>query len=207
MKNEAAKIVDFMAVVERLCYVERFTVMQNGVKEKDSDHIMKLCFWAFMVARYIKRPVNIQRMLELALVHDLAETDVGDVPYFEQRINPESIKAKERGESTAFEKYRAVLGAPLGDDIYALFQEFEAGETLEAKIVRALDIFDGNLQCNKEDFGRRYWKIGVGERVAAMRGHVYGNDIGEDIIKAIEAALVELSDSNKAKCLEEDGVV
>ncbi len=201
MKKIAGDIIGFMDVVEQLCYVQRFTKMVGGRSETDSDHIMKLCFLVMMISPYIKQRHDTQKMLEIALVHDLVEAEVGDIPYFEQLSSDEIKKLKKESEARAIEKYKSILPPPLNNKIYDLFYEYEKQETLEAKVVHALDVFDGNLQCNKENFGARYWEMGVGKRLSEMSNHKYGNDIGEEIIKEIENVLVELSNTNRYKCL------
>jgi putative hydrolase of HD superfamily len=203
LQNTAHQIIAFMDTVEKLCHVKRFTLLADGRQENDSDHIMKLCFLVMMVSPYLKHPHSPQKLLEMALVHDLVEADCGDIPYFSQMTAPELKELKKKNEHAAIEKYKTTLPPPLDEKVYALFMEYEAATSFEAKIIHALDIFEGNLQCNKENFGARYWKLGVGKRVEAMRTHEYGNNIDEDIIRCLEDALVKLSDDNKAKCQQE----
>lgn len=177
--------------------------MSDGRHETDSDHILKLCFLAMMISPYLQKKHSVQKLLELALVHDIVEAECGDIPYFQQLSDPGIKEVKKRKEKIAIEKYRDSLPPLLGKKIYDLFMEYENHSSFEARVIHALDTFEGNLQCNKENFGSRYWKIGVGKRVQAMENHIYGNDLDENIIRDIETALVNLSHANKEKCEQE----
>ena len=77
--------------------------------------------------------IDLGRALELALVHDLPEIRIGDLPRTAGRYLPEGAKA------TAEISALTELLAPLGERGPALLAEFEAGETAEARLVRACD--------------------------------------------------------------------
>jgi putative hydrolase of HD superfamily len=207
MKNTAQKIIGFMDVAEKLCHVKRFTLIRGGGGdwryETDSDHIMKLAPLVMMTAPYLKQPHDTQKMLEMALVHDLAEADAGDTPFFDQLDNPEIKAEKKSRERAAVEKYRDMLPPELGDKIFDLFMEFEEKKTFEARLVRALDKLEGNIQCNKENFGARYYARALTPIMDAMRKHKFSASLDEEIIFAIENALIEIGESNIAHCKKE----
>ncbi|MDR1071371.1 MAG: HD domain-containing protein [Rickettsiales bacterium] len=193
MNDAAQKIYDFMDTVERLCYVKRYTVMRNGDREKDSDHIMKLMFMIMMITPYIKQQADAQKMLEMALVHDLVEADAGDVPSFEQ--TPEVKDQKTRREKEVIEKYRTDLPEPIGQKIYDLFMEFENQKTPESKIVRAFDRFESNIQCLKENYGARYWQYAGRSIMKALRDKELNLGIDEEIID--ELSKIQLGNAVK----------
>ena len=194
------KIIGFMDTVEKLCHVKRYTLMQNGENERDSDHIMKLSFLAMMIAPYLKKPLDTAKMFELVLVHDLVEADAGDVPVFDQMKNPDLKAEKKKRELAAIERYRAMLPAPLGDKVYDLFMEYEKKETFEARLVRALDKFEGNIQCNKENFGARYYAQALTPVMNAMKSHKFSGSLDEEVISAIETELVSRCEKNIEHC-------
>ncbi|MDR0803660.1 MAG: HD domain-containing protein [Rickettsiales bacterium] len=150
MKNAAEKIYDFMNTVEKLCYVNRDIFRKDGTKEPDSDHIMKLALLLMMVMPYVKQPINAQKVLELALVHDLVEADVGDTPRLQSDHCPDIRAQKKAKEMAAIIKYRDLLPEPIGQKIYDLFIEYEERASPEAKLVKIFDRFEGDMQTFKE---------------------------------------------------------
>lgn len=79
----------------------------------------------------------------MALVHDLAESIVGDItPYCGV---PEEEKHKKEDE--AMKQIVSLIGTKQGDYIYELYKEYESKETKEAKFVKELDRFDMILQA------------------------------------------------------------
>ena len=80
--------------------------------------------------------------------HDLVEAETGDVPFFE--IGSRKQRKAER-EQAAIARIRHVLASDTGEEIYRLFQEYEAGETLEAKLAKALDNLEVQVQHNLSD--------------------------------------------------------
>ncbi|MCL2748960.1 MAG: HD domain-containing protein [Alphaproteobacteria bacterium] len=151
MEDVAQKIYDFTNVLEKLCFTQRDMFFPGGRKECDSDHIMKLSFLLIMVLPYVKQPINQQRVLELAIVHDLVEAEVGDTPRV-QCDHIAEVKAKKKMlEHAAIEKYRDMLPEPIGQKVYDLFMEYENRETPESKLVKIFDKFEGDMQTFKED--------------------------------------------------------
>lgn len=87
--------------------------------------------------------LDIQRCLQMAIVHDLAESIVGDItPYC--GVTEED---KHKQEDDAMKKIVSLLGSTQGDYIYELYKEYESKETKEAKFVKELDRIDMVLQA------------------------------------------------------------
>nr|MCS5534977.1 HD domain-containing protein [Candidatus Poseidoniales archaeon] len=78
---------------------------------------------------------NIQRVLELCILHDIAEVHVGDITPHDNVTAEE----KHRRESEAIQQ----MGVEAAD----AFAEYEAQESAEARFVRYLDKLDMALQA------------------------------------------------------------
>ncbi|KAF3934963.1 hypothetical protein ABW19_dt0208957 [Dactylella cylindrospora] len=83
----------------------------------------------------------------MALVHDIAESVVGDFT----PMDPISKEEKYRRESTTIEYFSKVLlekvNPILAKELVGLFEEYEAGETKEALFVKDIDVYDMILQA------------------------------------------------------------
>ncbi len=103
-----------------------------------------------------------ERALQLALVHDWAEARVGDItPH-----DPVTPREKHERECGALRQMVASL--PQGEALFDLFMEYEAGETAEAKFVRALDKLDMGLQA------QAYGGAGLEEFTASAKAALGG---------------------------------
>jgi putative hydrolases of HD superfamily len=83
--------------------------------------------------------VDVEKVLRIALLHDWAETRVGDMPrtatlYF-------GSEARKRAETAAFAD--VVSGVDASKDLYAnLYEDYEHRSSLEARLVKAADVLD-----------------------------------------------------------------
>ena len=90
---------------------------------------------ALLATQLCPEDVNLCRVLELCILHDLAEVRVGDITPHDN-VSPEE---KHRLESEAKEN--------MGVDAAAAFSEYEAQQTPESRFVRYLDKLDMSLQA------------------------------------------------------------
>jgi len=197
------KIVNFMRILEEVCLVKRDLLLYDGSIENDAMHIFKLSFLVMMVAPYLKTPIDYTKMLEIALVHDIAEGKTGDYTAANQIANPALKQEKKKKEDLAIKQLKTMLPSPLDKKIYTLYQEYEKKETIEAKIVSVLDKMEANLQANQYKNGDvRYWKkCENGEEYykLVLQKKPLVLEIDEPILKDLENAIAQLSLKNMKK--------
>lgn len=87
--------------------------------------------------------VDRERCMRMALVHDLAESIVGDIAPHQGIAKTE----KYRMEMEAMEHIRTLVPAEVGTELYELWKEYEEGTTAEALLVKDLDAFDMIFQA------------------------------------------------------------
>lgn len=84
----------------------------------------------------------------MILIHDLGEIEEKDVPVF---ANGALRELKNKKELLTMEKIKSMLPGKLGDEIYNLWEEYEARVTVESKIVKALDRIEALIAHNVSD--------------------------------------------------------
>ncbi|RLI98091.1 MAG: phosphohydrolase [Candidatus Aenigmatarchaeota archaeon] len=164
---------DFFTSVNRLKGVKRSGWVERGVEEPESvaDHsFMTALFCMVLPAEGVDR----EKAIRMALVHDLAESEVGDI------ITKESWKdggAMPRAEKVALERdglKKLLKGLDKGTarEISGLWEEYEKGKTPEAVFVRDADIAEMILQAvsyhakgNYRDSLGGFWEKGNTERI------------------------------------------
>ena len=200
MQNNVKKIFDFMKVLDKVSLVKRATLLSDGTPETDSSHTFKLIFWVMLVYPYLKHKYDYTKLMELALVHDIAEAETGDCPKSVQYAHPEMKQLKKQQELKAMQKYKSILPAELGERVFALWNEYEEKQTPEAKLVAALDKIDANLQANfYHDGDVRYWlECEDGEqyrKINTEKKQVVAI-LDEDFIKELENGTIAVSEEN-----------
>lgn len=144
-------LLDSLLELQALDRLPRTGYALRGVDDPESvaEHGFHLVLLIWALAPGVP-DLDLGRAVELALVHDLAEIRIGDLPRTAGRYLPEGAKAA--AETAAL----AELLAPLGGRAPERFAEFEAGETREARLVRACD----KLQLMVKVFAYERWGAG-----------------------------------------------
>jgi putative hydrolase of HD superfamily len=144
----AEKVLGFLPLAERLKRELRHSWLSDGRRESVAEHTWFMALMALLTYRRLEEPVSLDRVLSMAIVHDLAEVEVGDIPYFEAS---DRKARKAELELVAIDRIAAMLPAPEGAVVRELWLEFEEGQTPESKFVRALDHLEVQVQHNLAD--------------------------------------------------------
>jgi putative hydrolases of HD superfamily len=144
----AEKVLGFLPLAERLKCELRHSWLSDGRRESVAEHTWFIALMALLTYRRLDEPVSLDRVLSMAIVHDLAEVEVGDIHYFE---TGDRKAQKAELELAAINRIAAMLPAPEGDVVRQLWLEFEDGQTPESRFVRALDHLEVQVQHNLAD--------------------------------------------------------
>ena len=126
----------FLREIDRLKIVVRQSpILDRSRRENSAEHSWHLAVYALVLQRYADHAVDVARVIQMLLIHDIVEVDVGDMPIHA------SSSAVSQGELEAAAAQR-LFGLVPGDQgmaLLALWQEFEAGESIDARFAKALD--------------------------------------------------------------------
>lgn len=142
--DEIIGCLQFLSEAERLKQVFRTSWTSGGHRESTASHTWRLCLMALVFARGFPE-VEFGRLIKLCIVHDLGEAIHGDIPAIEQRADTPKA-AQERADLLTLV---APLPEPIREEIVALWDEYEAATTPEAKVAKALDKLETMLQHNQ----------------------------------------------------------
>lgn len=112
----------------------------RGIRDGESiaDHCFGVILLTHMLAAHMGLPINREKAVAIAIVHELGESRVGDIPYTALKYFPD----KSAMELQAVEEILAPLGKSMTDESLRLFKEFEDGSCIEARFVKAIDKLD-----------------------------------------------------------------
>ena len=140
---KAAKTAGQLKQVYRNCKVNK----QRS--ESVADHCFRLTFMLAFACSHMEKTLNFERVIKMALVHDLVEAYTGDVPFSHYYNKPKIIEEIKEKENEAINKIRSQVGNLLGQELYQLWIEFEEQKTVEAQLVFNMDKLESILQFNE----------------------------------------------------------
>jgi putative hydrolase of HD superfamily len=130
----------FLNEADSLKSVLRATTLVDGSRPENSgEHSWHLALYALVLADQAGPGVDINRVIQMLLIHDLVEIDVGDVPIHSQNGQAHASEATLIAEAKAADRIFGLLPPDLRDSLRALWEEFEAAETPDARFAKALD--------------------------------------------------------------------
>ena len=140
----AEELLTAMHVAERLKDTTRHCYTSGGRHESVAEHSWRLALLAFFLKSEFPE-ADMDRVVQMCLIHDLGEAFTGDIPTFVK------TSQDEKREEALLSGWIASLPDPLRSDLSALYAEMDARETLEAKIYKALDGIEAIVQHNESD--------------------------------------------------------
>ena len=148
LNTNLLQILQVLALAEQLKRELRHSWLSNGRRESVAEHSWRLGLMVILLAPALAEPVDLEKCLKMALIHDLAEAETGDQVAFQVTTSTQREQKFER-EQQAMRHIQAILGTPLGDELFGLWMEFETQQSYEARFIRALDKLEVQLQHNE----------------------------------------------------------
>ncbi|WP_417269823.1 HD domain-containing protein [Celeribacter sp.] len=157
-------------------------LMDRSRFENSAEHSWHACLAALVFAPLAADDVDLNRVLEMLILHDLVEIDAGDHPIHISH-DPASVAAL---EAAAADRLYGLLPMEQGAAFRATWEEFEAMQTPTARYAKAIDFLAPALQC-----------IGAPEQLDEERGIVARN-LSEGRATKTKAILPDLYAFTKA---------
>ncbi|MCE1156044.1 MAG: HD domain-containing protein [Bacteroidales bacterium] len=142
--------IDFIKEIDKIKYIQRKTkLIASDRPENDAEHSWHLAVMAIVLAGHSKVPVDVLKVVKMVLIHDIVEIDAGDTFIYDTAKN----HANTVDERLAAQRIFGMLPREQAGEFIALWEEFEAGETPEARFARAMDRLEPLLQNTSNNGG------------------------------------------------------
>ena len=126
----------FLSEADKLKSTLRATTLCDGSRRENSgEHSWHIALYAMVMAEHANRPVNIDRVIKMLLIHDLVEIDAGDNPVHGDHDQAEI----EAVEQAAADRIFGLLPQDQAAMFRALWDEFEAAQTDDAIFAKSID--------------------------------------------------------------------
>ena len=196
---EIRQLLNALHIAERLKDATRHCYTSQGRHESVAEHSWRMALMAWLVKDEFP-DIDINKVIVMALIHDLGEAFTGDIPTF---LKTDADTEKEDDLLSAWVR---TLPQPFCDEMKALYAEMDARETQEAKLYKALDGLEAVIQHNESDLDT--WvplefslnltyaadRVGFSEYLMNLRA-----EMRKDTEEKYKDAGINLSDIEKSK--------
>lgn len=172
IKKVDEKIVDFLFEAGMLAKTPRSGFFFLGSGEQSvAEHTNRVCYIGFALAN-ISGKVDVSKVLEMCLFHDLAEARVSDLNYVHQKYN-------KKDEELAIKDLISEL--PFGDKIDKILHEYETRESYESKLAKDADNLEFILSLKEQiDIGNERAESWIESAVKRLK-----TKEAQDLVKTI----------------------
>jgi putative hydrolase of HD superfamily len=134
-----ARQIEFIVECDKLKEIFRQTInSQSRRAENDAEHSWAFCL---VLAEHANEPIDVMRVMKMAIIHDLVEIDAGDTFAYDLA----AAANQHNREALAADRIFGLLPVDQAKEFRALWDEFEARTTPEAKFAHACDRFQPML--------------------------------------------------------------
>ncbi len=163
--------LDFVVELDRLKQVFRRTwLIDRSRRENDAEHSWQMAAMALVLDEHAVPGVTLSRVIAMLLVHDIVEIDAGDTFFYDTA----AALDQEAREQVAADRLYGLLPPDQGRALRALWDEFEARETPDARFAKALDRLQPLLH-NYHTAGGTWAEAGIAAAEVLRRKRVIGD--------------------------------
>lgn len=126
----------FIEEIDKIKHISRQTYLADrSRRENDAEHSWHIALMAVLLSEYANEKIDVLKTVTMLLIHDIVEIDAGDTYAYDT----EGAKTQRARETAAAERIFGILPPEQGEKLRALWEEFDAKETPEAKFANAMD--------------------------------------------------------------------
>lgn len=184
MNSDLRRRLEFFMETDKMKYVLRRTFVGDASRnENDAEHTFSLALLAMVLQDYADERVDISRVIRMALVHDLIEIYAGDTYVYDTN----AMESKTEREDEAADKLFGMLPEAQAAEFEALWREFDAEETPDARFAACLDRFHPMLM-NYYTGGISWLEHGVCVSQVRKRMHII-SEVCQPLYELVELML------------------
>lgn len=130
------KQMQFILEIDKEKQIKRKTLQSNGKDfEDDAQHAWHMAIMTLLLSEYANEKIDVLKTISMLLIHDLVEIDAGDTYAYDE----EGQKTQHERESRAADRIYSLLPEDQKKKLRDIWEEFEEGETAEAKFAHTMD--------------------------------------------------------------------
>lgn len=166
MSDRIDQITHFFLELDALKHVQRRSYVTGGDRlENSAEHSWQLAMACWSINRFFQLGLNEERLIKLALVHDLGEIDAGDTFLYSGQRSSADVAERQCVQRLAAEPGNGI------SDLAAIWEEQETGSSPETRLLKVVDRllpFLLNVHCQ----GKTWRELGV-RRSQVLGAHAF----------------------------------
>ena len=136
MDERLKQQMEFVLEADKIKKIGRQTYLHDASrKENDAEHSWHLALMCILLNEYSNQEIDVLKTISMVLIHDMVEIDAGDTYAYDEAGNA----TKRERELKAADRIFNILPSDQAEKFRALWDEFEEGQTAEAKFALTLD--------------------------------------------------------------------
>ncbi|MDO6589607.1 hydrolase [Loktanella sp. D2R18] len=136
MTNRINAQLAFLTEADKLKSTLRATTLCDGSRRENSgEHSWHIALYALVMAEHAARPVQVDRVIKMLLIHDIVEIDAGDAPIH----GDHDPVAQDAIEQRAADRIFGLLPHDQATEFRTLWDEFEDAQTDDAIFAKSID--------------------------------------------------------------------
>ncbi len=148
MNERLKKQFDFILEADKEKNIFRQTLISSGKRfENDAEHAWHMALMCVLLSEYANEKIDVLKTVKMILIHDIVEIDSGDTYAYDE----DGKKTQAEREKKAADRLFNLLPEDQAEEYLALWKEFEAHKTPEAKFARAMDNIQPNMLQHATD--------------------------------------------------------
>ncbi|MEM1248248.1 MAG: HD domain-containing protein [Acidobacteriota bacterium] len=190
LSSRLAQQLEFLVEVDRLKSVLRQTLLTDkSRRENSAEHTWHLALMASVLAEHATETVDVGRVVQMILLHDIVEIDAGDTFAYDAS----GYEDKDERERAAARRIFGMLPEDQSESCWTLWREFEDRETMEARFANALDRLQPMLHNVLTD-GHTWQQHGIVKAQVVDRNKIIAEgapELWEYVERFLEEAVAE----------------
>ena len=160
------EITGFLLELDGLKLINRHTYIDRGLRvENSAEHSWHLAMACWSIARSLEIDLSEEKLIKLALVHDLGEIDAGDTSLYAEERN-----VAHTAEGACVKRLEAHRGNSISD-LAKLWEEQEYGTSIETKLLKTVDRLLPFLH-NISSKGKTWQELGI-KKSQVVKAHAF----------------------------------
>ncbi len=179
------KQLDFILEADKEKNIFRQTHISGySRRENDAEHAWHMALMIYLLKEYANEEFDVAKAMMMAIIHDVVEIDAGDTYAYDTK----GLETQKERERLAADRIFGMLPCDQNEHLRALFEEFEKGESAEARFVKVMDNFQP-LLLNDINNGEDWKRHGVNE--TQVTGRQKTSKLGSEYIWEYSKGLIE----------------
>lgn len=130
------KQFDFIREIDKEKEITRHTFLADASRrENDAEHAWHMAIMTILLQEYANEEIDVLKTITMLLIHDIVEIDAGDTYAYDEKGKENQAEREEKAAKRIFN----MLPGDQAEKMIALWHEFEAQKTPEAKFARCMD--------------------------------------------------------------------